>query len=312
MTVGNFDLVSICMVTFNHESFIKKAIDGVLLQKCNFEIELIISDDASTDQTEIIIRDIINTSNQGYLIKYFRQEINIGMQSNGLFVLNRVRGKYIALCDGDDYWIDPYKLQKQYDFLEGNPDYLLCAHRIKELRGDEFFSILNEKIEYKFLDFSVTGSCNGVYTSSMMFRNTPIILDVFLSDWTLNLDGGDHLILLLSTVNGHKIKLLNDVMGVYRIHNGGVWSSSTIEKKVKDAIFTNKSYIYNLNLSKIQKNQIKFGLTRLILQFYSARIKNKFLRKSISISLKIAFFTGPGFISNWLINFFSNRILSKT
>jgi glycosyltransferase involved in cell wall biosynthesis len=300
------------MVTYNHESFIKKAIDGVLSQKCNFEIELIISDDASTDQTEIIIREIINTSNQGDIIKYFRQEINIGMQSNGLFSLSKSRGKFIALCDGDDYWTDQYKLQKQYDFFKGNPDYLLCAHRIKELRGDQFLPIPNDKSEYEFNDFSISGSCNGIYTSSIMFRNTPIILNVFFSDWTLNLDGGDHLILLLSTINGQKVKLLNDVMGVYRIHDGGVWSSSTIEKKVNDAIITNKLYIKNLKLSKSQKNQIVYGLTPRIRQFYNARIKNKFLRKAISMSLKIAFITGPGFISNWLIIFFSNRILSKT
>jgi hypothetical protein len=112
-------------------------------------------------------------------------------------------------------------------------------------------------------------------------------------------------------MNGHKVKLLNDQMGVYRIHDGGVWSSSTIEKKVKDAIISSKLYNSNLSLSKIQKNQVIYGLSPRIHQFYCARIKNKYFRKGISILIKIIFISGPGYISTRFVRFFSNRILSK-
>jgi glycosyltransferase involved in cell wall biosynthesis len=305
-------VVSVSMITYKHEAFISEAIHGVLKQKTTFEVELIIADDCSPDNTEAIVMEIIKTHPNGHWIKYFRHQKNIGMQANGVFASKTCSGKYVAICEGDDYWTDPAKLQKQYDFLEENDDHLLCAHKIVERNGHQFHSIENNKTEYSFTDFSVTGSCNGVYTCSMMFRNSPKILDFFLSDWILYLDGGDHLLLLLSTINGHKVKLLNEVMGVYRIHEGGVWSSSSIGKKVKDAIITNRLYIQNLELSLTQKNQIIYGLTPRISQFYNARVKNIFLRKGMTILLKILFIAGPGLISTLLVGFFSNRIFSKS
>jgi glycosyltransferase involved in cell wall biosynthesis len=303
--------VSVIMITYGHEAFISQAIEGVLLQKCNFKIELIIANDCSKDNTDLVVKRIIAEQPNVNWIKYTCHTENKGMMANFIWALQQAQGKYVAICEGDDYWTDPCKLQKQFDFLESNPNYLLCAHRIGEQNGSKFYSIENNKIEYTFSDFSISGSCNGIYTCSMIFRNIPNILDIWMLDWVLRLDGGDHLILLLSTMNGHKVKLLNDQMGVYRIHDGGVWSSSTIEKKVKDAIISSKLYNSNLSLSKIQKNQVIYGLSPRIHQFYCARIKNKYFRKGISILIKIIFISGPGYISTRFVRFFSNRILSK-
>lgn len=304
-------VVSVLMITYKHEPFIAQAIEGVLMQETNFDFELLIADDCSPDKTEEIVNDLITNHPKGKLIKYFRHPQNIGMQSNSDFVIRQCSGKYISICEGDDYWTDPKKLQKQYDFLERNPDYFLCAHRIVEKKCDQFFQIANDKTDYTFSDFAISGSCNGIYTCSIFFRNSPKILDIFLEDWVLQLDGGDHLVLLLSTLNGHKVKLFNNVMGVYRIHEGGVWSSSSIEKKVKDAIITNRLYIENLNLSKIQKNQVHYGLTLRIRQFYYTQFKNRYIRKIVSVTLKLIFIAGPGGISNFLIDFYSKRILNR-
>lgn len=303
--------ISVIIITYRHDLFIKQTIESVLMQNFNGEIELIISNDNSPDNTNLIVNELIENNTTGKSIRYTFQKKNLGMIGNFYWALSQCTGNYIALCDGDDYWTDPQKLQKQFDFLEGNPNYLLCAHRIVEQKGNEFYSIVNNITDYTFSDFSFSGSCNGIYTCSMIFRNIPNILDVLLLNWTLKLDGSDYLILLLSTINGHKVKLLDDVMGVYRIHDGGVWSSSSVEKKVRDAIISNRLCIENLNLSKIQKNQVRYGLAPRIRQYYYAKIKNRYIRKTVSWLLKIILIMGPGSFSNRIIDFFSNRIVSR-
>ncbi|WP_214823615.1 glycosyltransferase [Exiguobacterium sp. s28] len=121
-------MVSINCITYNHESYIAKAIEGFLMQETNFEVEILIHEDASTDRTADIVRS--------YETKY-PDKIRVIYQtenqySKGVFVnlLNdeRARGKYIALCDGDDYWTDPKKLQKQVDYMESHPECTLCFH----------------------------------------------------------------------------------------------------------------------------------------------------------------------------------------
>lgn len=115
------------MITYKHEAYIKEAIEGVLMQETNFDYELILSDDCSPDATEKIVREVIDSHPKGNKIKYFRHEKNLGMQNNSRFAFQKCSGKYVAICEGDDYWIDPYKLQKQVDFLEKNNDYGLVA-----------------------------------------------------------------------------------------------------------------------------------------------------------------------------------------
>ena len=105
--------VSVVMITYGHEKFIREAIEGVLMQECDFEVELILANDCSPDQTDSVIQDIIKNHPKGCWIKYIRQENNIGMMPNFIFALKQCKGKYIALCEGDDYWTDPLKLQKQ-------------------------------------------------------------------------------------------------------------------------------------------------------------------------------------------------------
>src|SRR5690606_34101688 len=126
-----FPLISVCMITYNHEAYIKQAIEGILMQQTNFDVELIIADDCSTDRTETIIRELIENHSENFKIKYYRHDINIGMMPNFIFSLKKCTGKYIALCEGDDYWTDPLKLQKQVDFLEGNPEYGICFHNVR-------------------------------------------------------------------------------------------------------------------------------------------------------------------------------------
>lgn len=304
-------MVSVVMITYGHEKFIGQAIQGILIQKCDFEIELIIANDCSPDNTDQAIKQIFKSHPNSHLINYTKHIENKGMMANFIWTLQQAKGKYIAVCEGDDYWTDPLKLQKQVDFLEMNDRYNLCGHNICEQKEGVISPISNKRVDYLFDDFASSGSCSGIYTCSMLFRNKQSILKVILAEWTLKLDGGDHLVLLLATLDGSKVRKLDEIMGVYRIHDGGIWSSSSEEKKVKDAIITNRNYIDNLSLTKIQKNQVRYGLTPRIRQYYFSKINNRYFRKIVSWFLKFIFITGPGPISSRIIEFFSNRILSR-
>ena len=113
--------VSVCMVTYNQKKYIAQAIDSVLMQKTNFKFELVIGDDASTDGTTDIVRQYA----QKYpdIIRPILHEENVGPGKNSISIYETVKTEYVAVCDGDDYWTDEYKLQKQVDFLDKNPDF---------------------------------------------------------------------------------------------------------------------------------------------------------------------------------------------
>lgn len=128
-------LVSICCITYNHAPFIRKCLDGFLMQETSFPYEILIHDDASTDGTDSIIKEyklnypnlifpLYETENQ-YSKGFSLSPSNMDIKFN----YSRAKGKYIAYCEGDDYWTDPLKLQKQIDFMESHPDYSVCFHR---------------------------------------------------------------------------------------------------------------------------------------------------------------------------------------
>src|SRR5574344_2319007 len=114
-------LLSIVTITYNHEPFIAKTIEGVLMQQVKFPIELIIAEDCSTDGTRAICQQYAEQYPD--LIRLITSESNVGAIANERRAMLAARGKYIAFCEGDDYWTDPLKLQKQVDFLESHPDY---------------------------------------------------------------------------------------------------------------------------------------------------------------------------------------------
>ena len=134
-------MVSVVMITYGHEAFIEDAINGVLMQEVNFPVELIIADDCSPDYTNEKVALFSNHTN-AHWIRYTRHESNIGMMPNFTWALRQARGKYIALCEGDDYWTDPLKLQKQVEFLEANEEYVAVAENglvINTITNEEYF-----------------------------------------------------------------------------------------------------------------------------------------------------------------------------
>jgi glycosyltransferase involved in cell wall biosynthesis len=130
-------LVSICCLAYNHVSYIRQCLEGFLMQKVNFLFEILIHDDASTDGTVEIIREY--ESKYPEIIKPIYQienQYSKGVLINATYQYPRVRGKYIALCESDDYWIDPLKLQKQVDIMESNSEFAVCSHAYIEQYAD--------------------------------------------------------------------------------------------------------------------------------------------------------------------------------
>lgn len=237
-------LVSVVMITYGHEKFIEKAINGILMQECCFGIELIIANDCSPDNTDNVIQNIVKKHPRGNWIKYVRHEKNIGMMPNFVYALKEAKSKYIALCEGDDYWCDSLKLQKQIDFLEVNSDFVMATHRVDELCDGKILSAdwrwNKESVDYTLVDYLYQ---LFFHTSSVVYRNidlpnyinNPKILQGDIAVFTYVLSKG-------------KMHYFEDIMSVYRKHIGGVSNSLQHKDYLKNMI--SKVNIYN-NLNKI-------------------------------------------------------------
>ena len=221
-------LVSVIMITYGHEKYIEEAIRGVFLQKTNFPFELIISNDKSPDSTDEIVKNIIKYAPENISVKYIQHPENIGMLPNFISTLKIATGKYIAVCEGDDYWTDENKLQKQIDFLEKNEDFTLTFHNVfirngETLRADlDYEKRLSSKNVYTINDLS---KGNFIHTLSVVFRN----MKIEFPEWYYTSFLGDYPIWLWLSKKG-KIKYFPEKMGVYR-ENVGVWSGKSQEER---------------------------------------------------------------------------------
>ncbi len=229
----NCIMVSVCMITYNHEPYIRKAVEGVLMQQCTFDFELIIGEDFSTDKTRKICQEF---SSQYPNIKLLPSEMNLGMKKNFVRTLNSCSGKYIALCEGDDYWTDPYKLQKEFDFLEANIDYgMICTdyHKYYQINGifkKNCFNNAKYKNGIQFNDYILDRSTIG--TATVMFRSSlvkKLEKDIPFNIWTNWNVGDTALWLYISLIS--KIKVLPNVTAVYRINQNSASKFTDVHKK---------------------------------------------------------------------------------
>lgn len=224
--VAENPLVSVCCITYNHEKYIADCIKGFLNQKTSFRVEFLIHDDASTDNTQRIIRDLVGSDDRFKLI--LRTE---NIKSTGAMVfpilVDMARGKYLAYCEGDDFWSDPHKLEKQVALLEANEGkYVICAHKINELNefnGQErVFPTIENLSEFDVKDFikeNVVGTSSLVFRREMGFPLYPA--------WSKGLVFGDWLLVLNILVNGKRpIVVIPEVMSTYRINSTGIHGSA--------------------------------------------------------------------------------------
>ena len=223
-------LVSVCCMTYNHVSFIRQCLDGFMMQKCSFNFEVLIHDDASTDGTQNIIQEYVTRYPD--IIKPIYQKENQyskGIDPNVKYNFSRAKGKYIAMCEGDDYWTDPYKLQKQVDFLESHPDYVMCSHRFNQYIQDK--SLLEEEKDLTFqgADYDLKNLIGGKWltqTLTVMYRRSALDLKEYES-YGMSMD----IILFYALLKNGKGYCFLDIMGTYRLHGGGVWSEVSLNQR---------------------------------------------------------------------------------
>lgn len=215
--------VSVIMLTYGQDIYIKEAIEGVLMQEFSDGIELIVSNDNSPDRTDAVIEDIIKNHPNGSWIKYTCQQSNLGMNANFYWAVKQAKGKYIAICDGDDYWTDPLKIKKQVHFLENNSDYSMTFHNALEVGNDgplesQLFSRIGDR-DYSEIELFEEWL---VPTGSMVFRKSVITSDIY-SRITKEKDlmFVDNLLLMISSAIGN-LRGFNEQMMAYRRHEGGV------------------------------------------------------------------------------------------
>jgi len=250
-------MVSVCCITYNHEKYIAQALDGFLMQKTNFKFEILIGEDGSTDDTKKIIEDYCNR--YPGLVQLISHSPNKGAIRNQIDILGRAKGKYIAMCDGDDFWTDPTKLQKQVDFLENNEDYVICCHYSKVI--DDYDNLVYVKdapvsLEFQYNDV-LLGKREETRICSLMIRNIAEAKGALEKSWFLDAYGADTLFKLSALANtGKKIYVLPEVMACYRLHTGGIWSM--IDPKVRKSRMVSdfNLTIKNFKYSSLQKRQL--------------------------------------------------------
>lgn len=224
----NVKLTVVC-VTYNHEKYIAQALDGIVKQKTNFSFEVLVGDDASTDKTQDIIRQY--AEKYPGIVKPILRKKNIGAAANSFDLYSRVKTLYVAICDGDDYWVDEYKLQKQVDFLDEHPDYTVCFHPVKVVREDkrkEDILYPTKKMLKKIKSFDIDAllKCNFIQTVSVVYRWA--FNNVMLSKEFVSLAPGDWFLAIEHAKKG-KIGFIDEVMAIYRRHESGVWSAQNLD-----------------------------------------------------------------------------------
>ena len=229
---ANLPIVSIAMLTYNHENYIPEAIESVLMQKTDFPFQLVIAEDFSTDNTRKIVIDYQKKYPQK--IKLILQNKNVGASKNNTALFENLKGKYIAALEGDDYWTDPLKLQKQVDFLEANEDFSICFHNVEEVNIDGVIfekRLVQSSEEEKTYTIEDLSKGNFIHTASVVFRNNIKELPEFIKFSPM----GDYPLHMINAKFG-LIKYFPKKMAVYKF-GGGLWSSQTVNNQILNTIF---------------------------------------------------------------------------
>lgn len=281
--IDNLIVVSINCVTYNHEAYVEQALNGMLMQKTDFRYEILIHDDASTDKTQEIIKDYVKRYPD--IIKPIFQTENKyskGVPISFIYNFTRAKGKYIALCEGDDYWTDPFKLQKQVDFLERHHEYIGTAHNVDTV--NEHNEPITEKVFFKNMPEHVFSKRDALkfnligQTASLVFRNIFADMEPKIQDLFLNVKvNGDQKLSLILPYFGD-VYYFKNVMSNYRYvaSHGDSWNARTSG--------VNRSYVY--------LNQIK-DLIYITKELYGISIDIKPYAQHIALSSFIYFLKHP-------------------
>lgn len=261
-------MVSIAILAYNHELFIAEAIEGALMQETSFPYKIVIAEDCSTDKT----REIVLKYQKKYpeKITLILQNKNVGSKQNNIDILSNLDGKYIATCEGDDYWTDPLKLQKQVDFLEQNHHYIAASHH----------RYINENG-----NLTKEESNKNIFTQCLVFRN---VLKPSDYDYLSTVFNADSFLKLILEIKG-QIEFMDFYGAVYRYNALGAYSSlSKLEKYKRGLDSLNKMKIY---LNKFEKNAKNEMLLKDITNSVNGIIVfNCFFDEELSSKTKVLYF----------------------
>jgi glycosyltransferase involved in cell wall biosynthesis len=260
MNTANIPLLTVCIITYNHEKFIRETLDSVLMQKTNFAYKILIGEDCSTDST----RDILLEYKQKHpdIIELRLNKKNEGASQNLINIHNGAKTKYVAMLDGDDYWTDPDKLQTQVDFLENNKEYAGYFHRVQFAYTDTgkntFFPENTSTNSFAIEDIIAMASKGWIIMTSSVVYNKYMVGD--LPDWFLKLKIGDIPVNLLIAHAG-KEYFSEKAMAAYRVNPGSLMTTeeysdySLIKERISAYNF------FNRHTGKIYDTAIKKELT---------------------------------------------------
>ena len=297
-------MVSVFCLTYNHEKYIRNALEGLVKQKTIFPFEVLVHDDASTDKTPQIIKEY--EEKYPHIIKPIYQEINQYSKGTGIirpFLLPRASGKYFAWCEGDDCWISENKLQKQVEFLETHSDYSACAHKVKVIKN------VNAQYDLSDIDYIPQITTDQDYnapdiitnrvwfqTSSFMMRSE---LYRSIPDCFRLRGAGDYQLFMYSAFNG-KVHCFSDVMSLYNYGVDGSWTirvGKDKEKQINHAkalikMLDNVDQYYNHQYSKpiqkkiVEQKRLLYSLTgdkeilldhRVLISYLLSHVVHKYL-----------------------------------
>ena len=268
----NTPTLSVCCITYNHEDYISETLEGFLMQKTNFDFEILIGEDCSTDNT----RKIIQSYCEKYpnKVKLITSENNVGAINNQVRVLSQAKGKYIAMCDGDDFWIDPLKLQKQVDILDKDEEVVICCNYTRVVDSDG--KIVYEApggtaYQYTYQDL-LAGNREETRICSAVIRNSPEFREMIKSDWYFKTYGTDVFMKLYMTAHtGGKIYVLPDIMTCYRLHTGGIYSMVNPKVRKHRMLSDFNILVNNFPYSSHQKRQL---LRKYLREFFLFELRN--------------------------------------
>ena len=273
--------ISIIMTTYNQEMYVEKAIQSALNQKTDFYYEILIGDDFSTDNT----KEICLTYAQKFedIITLDSRTKNIGLINNYADLIKKAQGKYIAILEGDDYWIDLYKLQKQYNFLENN-DCGLVFSNCQLLNNESGKMILKHSIPIKRQLGSIYNDLireNFITAVTIVFKKSLIIqhleddLEQIRKFKTL-----DYYIILLVAQNS-KIEYIDDITSVYRIHNNSISNNKKLESRINflESILEIKLFV--LKKFNDDENLLKLVYSRYYYDFFVVLLEYENIGSSV-------------------------------
>jgi glycosyltransferase involved in cell wall biosynthesis len=238
-------LVSVCVQTYNQAPYIAQCLDSILMQETDFPLEIILGEDESSDGTREICIDYANRYPDKIRLFLRKREdvIYIGGRPTGRYNfienLKASRGKYIAICEGDDYWTDPEKLQRQIDFLEANQNFSICFHKIKILEGGIFKEDYITKVPSEVTTIEDLAKGNYIHTPSCVFRNR---VDNTIGEHIYESAIGDYYLHMMNAQYG-KIYYMDREMAVYRIHDDSYWSTQPNEYRFHKTVNSQRAIL---------------------------------------------------------------------